>query len=702
VLLLLPVFALWAALPCRAQTAPTQSPSRSTALQAQRYVMDLTLDPRTGALSAKADVTFLCGEETRSLELTLNRKLNIALVRDSAGRAVTMSRSMLGASPRFAVRLVQACQGGGTTELHFEYAGKIHPQPPFVATPDFLLLRDDDAWYPHAGVFDFAENELTLRVPSGFEARTSGKLTEERREGNSSVLHWKTARAVNGCTVVVCLRRGPPAVVQTLALPAGPGMDAAAPFLRVEEVCNLDAAARLDTGPCGDFAERAARIFQRYAQMLGPPPEGSLTIVPGPTDSQSATGYSAPGLLVASDWAVRFAGVAGYAPEFLAHELAHQWFPNGVAPASASDGWLAESLAEYLAWRYLLEADPEAARVMVGEAMRDAVAYTPMRPLSLGLELLGGPLSERGARATLYQRGMLVFRTLETVIDRERVDHALVEFYKRFAGRKAAIADFRAVCEEIAGRKLGWFFDYFIQGTRIPTIELRRLPSESPGVAAGEIVVKDFPPEGSVRVEIRVRTAQGIVEHSVATRGALTPFTVNVPAPALGITVDPDLRVLRWTEAAERSKAQSALLTALPEPITPQDLPAAIDLYRRALAADRDDASRRAQCLHERLGELEWAHDEWNAALADLNAAINGHSIGLFETYLCRGKAYLYHGVVQLHERRPKEALKDAQAGMTMPPVVRLKDLPEEPIESQGERTLEQLLRILVEAATHY
>jgi len=214
--------------------------------------------------------------------------------------------------------------------------------------------------------------------------------------------------------------------------------------------------------------------------------------------------------------------------------------------------------------------------------------------------------------------------------------------------------------------------------------------------------VKDFPPEGSVRVEMSVRTAQGTVEHSVATHGAVTPFTVNVPAPALGITLDPDLRILRWTEAARRSKEQSAILAGLPDPVTRKNVSAAIELYRRALAADPEDASLRAQSLYERLGELEWAHDEWDAALADLDAAINGHSISPFETYLCRAKAYLYHGVVQLHERRPKEALKDAEAGMAMPRVVLLQVVPSEPIESHGDRMLEQLLVTLIEAATHY
>jgi tetratricopeptide (TPR) repeat protein len=463
--------------------------------------------------------------------------------------------------------------------------------------------------------------------------------------------------------------------------------------IRIEEICPGEVATPPGAAPCGVLARRAAPILQHFSAMLGPPLEPSLTLLPVFDSGESGLGYSAPGMLLLSDWAARFAGAREYAPGFLAHEIAHQWFPCGVAPASSADGWLAESLAEYLAWRYLLEADPEAAREMVAEAMRDGVAYTPAWPLSLGLRLLGEPWST--ARANLYQRGMLVFRTLETAIDRERVDLALAKFYKRYEGKSASIADFRAVCEEVAGRKLDWFFDYFIQGTEIPTVELRRLPSESPGVVAGEIVVKDFPPEGSVRVEMAIRTAQGIVEHSVATRGAVTPFSVNVPAPALGITLDPDQRILRWTEAAERSKTQTAILGPLPAHLIRKDLPPAIELVRRALAADPDDVSGRAQSLHEQLGELEREHEEFHSALADFEAAINGHSLSPFDTYLCRAKAYLFHGELQIQEGHSQEALEDALAGLALPPFVLMEHFRAGTARESSTLTLQQALESL-------
>jgi len=340
----------------------------------------------------------------------------------------------------------------------------------------------------------------------------------------------------------------------------------------------------------------------------------------------------------------------------------------------------------------------DAARDMVAMAMRDFWAESHP-PLEAGV--VTAPGGRERALASVRMRTLLVLRTLETVIDRERVDRVLPEFLRASSGHVPSTAKFAQVCSQIAGRNLDWFFREFIFRNAFLEIELRRLPSESPGVVAGEILVRGLPTEGSVRVEMKVRTAQGMVEHSVATHGAVTPFTVNVPAPAQDIALDPDLRILRWTEGARRSQAQSQELRALPSPVTHKTLPAAIALYRRALAADPDDASLRAQALRERLGELEWAHDEWNAALDDLDAAINGYSISAYETYLCRGKAYLYHGLVELHERRPAGAREDAQAGLALTREVLSQPVPEKPIESHRNRTLEQLLQALIEAATH-
>ena len=454
---------------------------------------------------------------------------------------------------------------------------------------------------------------------------------------------------------------------------------------------------------CGALAREAADVVRRLTPILGACPRKRIEIVvkaPHPEDhGPLVTGFSPFGIGI-PEGVARAADDPRFFAAVMPFEVARQWFPSAEADAALKNPGMVEVLSQYLAWRYLLEANPEAARAMVAEAMRDSVAQWRTAALAEVIESFPSP---GGApRAALDQRGLLVLRTLETVIDRERVDRVIPLFIRRFGGHSSRVADFQRVCEEVAGRKLGWFFHYFFEGTRVPEIELKRLPAESPDVAAGEIVVKGLPEEGSVRVEMTVRTAQGLVQHSVATRGEVTPFTVNVPAPAMGITLDPDLRILRWTPAAERWKEQQAILEALPEAVTRENLPATIEIYRRALAADAENASLGAQSLHERLGELEYAQGNSRGALADLEAAINGHSIGEYETYLRRAKAYLYHGEVELHEGRPREAQADVQAAMELPRVVLAQSVPERPIESRGEKTLRQLLEILSHAATHY
>src|SRR5208282_1436767 len=315
----------------------------------------------------------------------------------------------------------------------------------------------------------------------------------------------------------------------------------------IEEPCQPDAHAN-PYAPCGTLARQAADVVGHLTPILGPFPGKAISIgvwsVPPRRRVTLPTGARIlilPGVARAFDHPEFF-------PAEMPFEVARQWLlPPELDLPNFNAGYV-QMFAEYLAWRYLLETNPEAARVKVAQAMRDSVAQRHTQPVSALFEPLVNPLDL--PHFSLDQRAVLVMRTLETVIDRERVDRALAEFVPQHRTRPFALADFQRVCEKIAGRKLGWFFEYFYEGTGIPTIELRSLPSELASVAAGEIVVRGLPPEGSVRVEMAIRTAQGVIEHSVATRGEITPFSVNVPAPALGITLDPDLRIMRWTEAA--------------------------------------------------------------------------------------------------------------------------------------------------------
>lgn len=548
----------------------------------------MTFDPPQGFLRATAAVTLRAAESAEAIEFEMNPRLTIRTITDAGGRALEWQRSQRIGSPKLLVRLPAPAPGSDAAlTLTFVYDGAPLLRGLDSITPQGILLRDEAGWYPAVDAAAFTFHDITIRVPPGWRAFTSGEAQEDAHR-------FKSDGAVSSRSVVAF-----PAAGRSCDEPSRAAGEAPAePRAEVR-----DCLGRARREAAAQLRARAAAAAAYYARLVGRNTPLRLTILPGFHGQGGAFGYSAPGLLVVSEDVVKFARDPDYLPEFLPHEMAHQWFPIEVTAERAEDGWLGESLAEYLAWRWLQQDQPERARAMVARAMRDALAPEPLPPLGEGLRMFAR--YDWGVTyASLYQRGMLVWRTLEAVVGRARVDAALREYYRRFAGRAASAADFRKVCEEISGRDLGWFFDYFLSGVRIPELELRRVPAGAPGEYAGELVVAQVPAEFSVRVEMKLHTAEGVVAHSVATRGGVTPFTVNVPGIVTRVVLDPEARILRWTEAARRNRAQRALLAALADAEEAGRFAEAIEAGRRALALDPDDAARNAQLLHFQIGRI--------------------------------------------------------------------------------------------------
>jgi tetratricopeptide (TPR) repeat protein len=626
-------------------------------VRVERYEIDVTFRPEESFLRAKTSVTLRALQAVEAIEFELNPRLEIDEVTDAQGRRLEVHRSGRLGSPKLLVRLAEACPAEQGVTLTFSYRGTIDSRGGLdYITRDGILLGDEARWYPAVDLAAFTENDISITVPPGWHAVSSGENVEKRSTDAASTYRWKTTHGVSSRSVVAY-----PKGADWLCV-AVPGDKSWEPELTYPvESCfaSNQMAASLRT------QRKLAEALHAYAQRLGSHPRPKLSLVKGFPKQRGAIGYSAPGLLVVSEDVLKYDDYPGYAPEFLPYEIAHQWFPLQVTLASQADGWLAEGLAEYLAWRYLLDKDPEQARVMVERAMRDALEPEPPRPLSLGLNLFATETWEV-TRATLYDRGLLVFRTLETVIGRSRVDAALRELYKRHSGRSASIADFRKICEEISGRDLGWFFEYFINGTQIPEIELRRLPAAAPGETLGEIVLRNVPADFQVRVEMRINTTKGIVEHSVATRGAVTAFTANVAGPVTSFTLDPDLRILRWTDAARRHRQQRALLADLGDLERAHQFAGAIKRCEEALQADPDDLARNHQQIYFQLGRLHVRRGLVDRAQQYFTRALERVSIDPATTDFYRAWSRVYRARLASRQGDAKTARAEAEAGLAL------------------------------------
>jgi tetratricopeptide (TPR) repeat protein len=665
----------------QAAARPARIVSSRERVKAERYEIDVAFQPEKGFLHARATLTLRALETISAIEFELNPRLHILNITDAQGRKLAFDRSGRIGSPKLSVRLAEPIHAANTAPgapapsegrgitfaLTFTYEGVLPQKPLDYITKDGILLRDESRWYPAVDLSAFTQNDITITVPSGWLALTSGELKSTADELSSPKVRYITFRPIS-----------------SRAITASPYLEKNCPVW--SESCQAWGVGSFDTsegGPhglvtvnvtsgdsknAGLLVDKILNVFPYYARYLSWGLQNDsleLTLVQGFPGQRGAIGYSAPGFIVVSEDVVKYHDYPGYAPEFLPHEIAHQWFPIEVTLAREEDGWLAEGLAEYLAWRFLQDKNPAQARLLVARAMRDALAPEPLRPLSLGLRLFA--LEDPDVtRATLYQRGMLVFRTLETVIDRERVDRVLREYYRRYAGRAASIADFRKICEEVSGRDLSWFFDYFINGTQIPEIQIRRTPSVAPGELSGEITVRNVPPEFSVRVEMRLETPGGPIDLSVATRGEVTPFTVTSAQPVTRILLDPDQRILRVTEAAQRNRSQRALLASLGELERAGQFTRAAAVCEKALALDRENLAWNEQQIRFLLGRLRYRMRQYVLAYQQLTKVLALGSLDPLASDFNRAWSRVYRARIEQRRGHAAAARAEAQAGIAM------------------------------------
>jgi len=645
-------------------------------VRAEKYEIEVRFEPEKSFLHAKATLTVRAEQKTETIEVELNPRLNILQISDAQGRKLEFRRSGRLGSPKLQVWLAEAAAAEQEVKLTFVYEGTLLRGPLDYITKDGILLRDESRWYPAVDLSGFTQNKIQVFVPPHWRAVTGGvqRNGDDDQSVMSGIFHFATTKPISSRALAAY-----PEGLSTCDSSVSSAFTTVPPIKIRVDICSLK---HKNDRNSASLVNKLARLLfanaqmieakqtenptadqsERNQQLLSVKSGRSLRVVPGFPGQGGAIGYSAPGFMVVSEDVIKYHDYPGWSPEFLPHEIAHQWFPHEVTLARSEDGWLAESLAEYLAWRYLQEKDGEQARRMVQRAMRDALAPELPRPLALGVQLFREPWEV--AHATLYQRGLLVWRILETVIDRERVDRALREYYKRFAGKSASIADFRKICEEISGRELGWFFEYFINGTQIPEISLRRLTSDAPNILLGEIVVKNVPADFQVRVGMRVQTSAGPVSHSVATRGEVTPFALNLAAPATLVTLDPDLRLLRWTEAARRNREQAKLLGQVSELEDSGEFSQAIELCRQAIALDPDDVAAHQQQIRFVMGRMLYRAGKLAEAKREFGSALELASLGAMETDFYRAWAHVYRARIAKRLGQIATAQKEARTAL--------------------------------------
>jgi hypothetical protein len=382
--------------------------------------------------------------------------------------------------------------------------------------PDYCLVAQ---WFPKIGVLetrgvrhsrgevwaarqfhgptefyaDFADYDVTIRVPDGFTVGATGK-GEEVGKGDDGLRAFRhTQRAVHDFTFVV----GSNLVDHRFShAPKGGG-----PEVEVRYMMTPDGLGQL---------ERTRRSIEATLDVMGsriaPYPYDVLTVILPPFRGRRTGGMEYPTLVtgVSGDpmWdGFPFGEVR--LPELVAvHELGHQWFYGVLASNEQEEAFLDEGLNTYWEGEVMEELLGEEASF--GRILGRTITIREMR--TMGLRKVAADLREPIRKRPsalfypgtwgqqIYARPALTMATAEGLFGQEVVDKIFASHYARNRFGHPDVEDFLAAAAFGGGQEVATFLREAFNQPRMPDFsiaEIKTAPWEPPlgRVGTGEAAV---------------------------------------------------------------------------------------------------------------------------------------------------------------------------------------------------------------------
>jgi aminopeptidase N len=281
----------------------------------------------------------------------------------------------------------------------------------------------------------------------------------------------------------------------------------------------------------------AARIVEAFSRLFGPYPYRKLDLV------ESATRYGGMENTTAIFFPQEGVSEGSVSESTVAHEIAHQWFGDGVTEARWRDLWLSEGFASYgdALWQEASRGRDAYRRRMAEFEARylasDAVERPVLGPVPADLTRL--------LDANAYQKGAWVLGMLRGLVGDSAFFGGLRRYFARYQGESALTAQLESAVEDASGRRLGWFFDQWLRRPGAPRVEVDWFWNAGRGVL--ELDACQTQPGEPYRLRVPVRLAgAGGKETTVVVRMEGRAATLRVPFAAApdSVAADPDDTIL--------------------------------------------------------------------------------------------------------------------------------------------------------------
>jgi hypothetical protein len=338
---------------------------------------------------------------------------------------------------------------------------------------NWFYIDPTAAWYPiNAQGPNNATFDLTYHSPNWYPIASVGDRTDSTVSGKELSTHWVTRFATPFATFNLGLfenyhvqQEGVPPLDVLLSEDAHRELS--------RQLAQQGVMLPQQSHMRENVAADVTNSLKLYAHLFGDSPYGHFYV----TEIPYGEGVSFPGMIDLSWSTFQNTSLDGFDEFFRAHEVAHQWWGNGVQPISYRDAWLSEGLATFSALWYL-----QSERKHNDEYFKFLDQYrTDIRddrddagPIWIGYRN-ATPNARRGYDVMIYEKGAWVFHMLRilmldlSTMKEDRFTETLRDFYQTYRGHQVTTSDFQQVVERHAGIPMDWFFDEWVKGTAIPT-----------------------------------------------------------------------------------------------------------------------------------------------------------------------------------------------------------------------------------------
>ncbi len=400
--------------------APAASAAAAgTAEDSPHYRIEARFDAASGYVRASVDVTIPQSQLQAEPSFLLNERLKVDTRAFGRGVHASVAPTDRPIGGLQAITLRFDRPPTAPQRLRFRYEGLVNRFDDPAISRERIELRLERFWLPLRSDLRmaFSVDARIDGLPAGIPVTTQGDYRQHSsRNGSRLTIH----RAMPDLDLPIA---GSPGLARTTAADV--------------EFYASDAGDAL-VSTMREHAIGAAAFFRK---LYGPPQEGPLRVVVVPRGEGGA--YARRNFLVLPSYRKPGDPTPAFEPQnparTVAHEIEHAWMPS--PSVGGENYWVSESVAEYMALRYITAAFGEKEREALLERKRKAAASSG----SLRTE-------RRPDNAALYQKGPLLLLALADRIGSDELD-AILTRRERPRTHREFMAELAASAGEEAARE---------------------------------------------------------------------------------------------------------------------------------------------------------------------------------------------------------------------------------------------------------